>query len=71
MHSVREHSQFAPTALGALMDPEFLRRAWDDGDLTRPPASVVASRGLPSGPTSLFGRCAQVWRVTLGRSRGD
>jgi hypothetical protein len=69
MHSVREHSQFAPTALGALMDPEFLRRAWDEGDPTRPSAPLGGSAGS-TWSASLFDRCAQVWRDTLAGSRG-
>jgi hypothetical protein len=68
MHSVREHSQFAPTALGALMDPQFLRRAWDEGDPMRPSAPLAAT-AVSACSVSLFDRCAQVWRDTLARSR--
>ncbi|HEX4235887.1 MAG TPA: hypothetical protein VH041_16470 [Caldimonas sp.] len=63
MHSVRSHQQFAPTALGALMDPAFLRRAWDDADPARP-TEVRNSEPAEAWrlPASLYDACSHAWR---------
>lgn len=35
MHIVQHQGQFAPHSMGVLMEPAFLRRACDDGLLSR------------------------------------
>jgi hypothetical protein len=68
MHPVRSHAQFAPTALGALMDPAFLRRAWDDADLARPPevrtSGDAATWRLAA---SLYDVCTHAWQAIRHR----
>lgn len=68
MHPVRSHQQFAPTALGALMDPAFLRRAWDDADLAQPP-EVRPFQPAETWhlPASLYDACAHAWRAIRQR----
>ncbi len=68
MHSLRAHSQYTPSGVGTLMDPEFLRHAWHDGDVVRPaePDDAQRSADAASLPATLLDRCAHVWRATFG-----
>ena len=72
MHSVRAHPQHAPSGVGTLMDPEFLRQAWHDGEPGRYPAPQGASgRALASPASSALERCARTWHAAFGRRSAD
>ena len=56
MHSPHSHPHYAPSSVGALMDPGFLRRAVDDAE-----AQGHAQRSRVPLPKSAW-RCAMaVW----------
>jgi hypothetical protein len=56
MHAVQRLAHYAPSSVGALIDPAFLRRACDDGLLAQhaEPDSVAKSSEI--APT-LWKRC--------------
>lgn len=62
MHSVRYQTRAAPTWVGALMDPEFLRGAINDVVTT---ADAASSEELP-----LFHRMRS-WPGTIARTLAD
>jgi len=48
MHADHDHARYAPTAIGALMDPDFLRRAANDACASLPaePQPPTRPRGM-------------------------
>ena len=44
MHADHDHARYAPTAIGALMDPGFLRRAANDACASRHGEAQTSNR---------------------------
>ncbi|CAN5299125.1 hypothetical protein BH11PSE9_BH11PSE9_15310 [soil metagenome] len=60
MYSQHSHPHYAPSSVGALMDPAFLRRAIDDAE-----AHGHAQQALAPAPKAAW-RCAMAsWVDTL------
>jgi hypothetical protein len=68
MRSRQSHPHYGPTGLGALMmDPEFLRHAWHDGDIGRAAGALQAEQSHRDARAraALLLRRALGWRATF------